>query len=320
VMMTSPPFSCLFLSSSSPTLPLLLFSSSPACRMKEYLSSYWAGKLKKPELPIVKEWKTKYLGLTEAVAKFRYLQLFRSLKTYGYTFYTVKEKRGTGAGKKKIKTLPVLLGINKDTIVRFDPDSRETLQTWPLNHLRRWNATPTSFTFDFGDYETEYYVVQTMEGEAMSQLIGGYIDLLLKMRQKGSAKTQENTGVVATEEMVGATVGAAAVAYSAGFGQPGFMPQVQQYYYQMMNTGKSLSLLLFSFLLSSLLLLLLLFQYPYARVLSSTCHRFHASSIPRADANGTYGYRSRNGTRRGSNAYDEHRFGFSFQCCYEHVE
>ena len=33
---------------------------------------------------------------------------------------------------------------------------------------------------DFGDYLESYYSVQTIEGEKISQLIAGYIDIILK--------------------------------------------------------------------------------------------------------------------------------------------
>ena len=33
---------------------------------------------------------------------------------------------------------------------------------------------------DFGDYSDSYYSVQTIEGEQISQLIAGYIDIILK--------------------------------------------------------------------------------------------------------------------------------------------
>lgn len=37
-----------------------------------------------------------------------------------------------------------------------------------------------SFAQDFGDYATAYYSVQTHEGQQISQLIAGYIDIILK--------------------------------------------------------------------------------------------------------------------------------------------
>jgi talin len=33
---------------------------------------------------------------------------------------------------------------------------------------------------DFGDYASAYYSVQTHEGQQISQLIAGYIDIILK--------------------------------------------------------------------------------------------------------------------------------------------
>lgn len=36
---------------------------------------------------------------------------------------------------------------------------------------------------DLGDYADSYYAVQTLEGEAIAQLISGYIDIILKKVQ-----------------------------------------------------------------------------------------------------------------------------------------
>ena len=40
------------------------------------------------------------------------------------------------------------------------------------------------FTLDFGDYQDQYYSVQTTEGEQIAALIAGYIDIILKRRQR----------------------------------------------------------------------------------------------------------------------------------------
>ena len=56
----------------------------------------------------------------------------------------------------------------------------QVLKTWPLTTVRRWAASPNSFTLDFGDYSESYYSVQTTEGETISQLIAGYIDIIIK--------------------------------------------------------------------------------------------------------------------------------------------
>ena len=64
---------------------------------------------------------------------------------------------------------------------------QKVIKEHPFKHLLRWAASPETFTLDFGTYEDEYVVVVTNEGDAISALIGGYIDLLLK-KQKGSTR------------------------------------------------------------------------------------------------------------------------------------
>jgi talin len=82
------------------------------------------------------------------------------------------------------KLVPRLLGVTKDSVLRLDEKTKEILKTWPLTTVRRWAASPNVFTLDFGDYQDQYYSVQTTEGEQISQLIAGYIDIILKRRQR----------------------------------------------------------------------------------------------------------------------------------------
>lgn len=118
------------------------------------------------------------IGMDELEAKVKYVQLARSLKTYGVTFFLVKEKM-----KGKNKLVPRLLGVTKDSVLRLDERTKEILKTWPLTTVKRWAASPNSFTLDFGDYSDSYYSVQTTEGEQISQLIAGYIDIILKRKK-----------------------------------------------------------------------------------------------------------------------------------------
>ncbi|KAK9743863.1 FERM central domain [Popillia japonica] len=97
----------------------------------------------------------KHLGLAELEAKVLYTKNARSLNTYGVTFFLVKEKM-----KGKNKLVPRLLGVNKDSVLRLDENTKEILKTWPLTSVKRW--------------------VQTTEGEQIQQIIGGYIDIILK--------------------------------------------------------------------------------------------------------------------------------------------
>ncbi|XP_067390905.1 talin-2 isoform X2 [Emydura macquarii macquarii] len=116
--------------------------------------------------------------MTEIEAKVKYVKLARSLRTYGVSFFLVKEKM-----KGKNKLVPRLLGITKDSVMRVDERTKEVLQEWPLTTVKRWAASPKSFTLDFGEYQESYYSVQTTEGEQISQLIAGYIDIILKKKQ-----------------------------------------------------------------------------------------------------------------------------------------
>ncbi|CAF4428005.1 unnamed protein product, partial [Adineta steineri] len=94
------------------------------------------------------------------------------------------------SGKNKL--VPRLLGVTKDSIIRVDERSKDFLEVWPLTHVKRWTASPNTFTLDFGDYASAYYSVQTHEGQQISQLIAGYIDIILK---KGSYFFYEITNI-----------------------------------------------------------------------------------------------------------------------------
>ncbi|NWZ31520.1 TLN1 protein, partial [Asarcornis scutulata] len=133
-------------------------------------------------------------NMSEIEAKVRYVKLARSLKTYGVSFFLVKEKM-----KGKNKLVPRLLGITKECVMRVDEKTKEVIQEWSLTNIKRWAASPKSFTLDFGDYQDGYYSVQTTEGEQIAQLIAGYIDIILK---KASAwkKSKDHFGLEGDEE------------------------------------------------------------------------------------------------------------------------
>ncbi|KAJ8935035.1 hypothetical protein NQ314_013060 [Rhamnusium bicolor] len=144
--------------------------------LKEFLPQSYT-KIKGVEKKIFLEHK-KFQGLGELDAKVKYTKNARSLTTYGVTFFLVKEKM-----KGKNKLVPRLLGVTKDSVLRLDEKTKEILQTWPLTTVRRWGASPNTFTLDFGDYSDQYYSVQTTEAEQIQQIIAGYIDIILKKKQ-----------------------------------------------------------------------------------------------------------------------------------------
>ena len=48
--------------------------------------------------------------------------------------------------KGKNKLVPRLLGINKESVLRVDEKTKQVLKVWPLTQVRRWAASPNSFT------------------------------------------------------------------------------------------------------------------------------------------------------------------------------
>ncbi|KAI9529792.1 Talin-2 [Dissostichus eleginoides] len=79
--------------------------------------------------------------MTEIEAKVKYVKLARSLMTYGVSFFLVKEKM-----KGKNKLVPRLLGITKESVMRVDEKTKDMVQDWPLTTVKRWAASPKSFT------------------------------------------------------------------------------------------------------------------------------------------------------------------------------
>ncbi len=67
------------------------------------------------------------MNMTEVNAKYRYVQLCRSLKTYGITYYRGKWRP---KGRKRMEDL--MLGITKENIICMDPISRLVLVSIPL--------------------------------------------------------------------------------------------------------------------------------------------------------------------------------------------
>ncbi|KAM7533362.1 hypothetical protein Aperf_G00000120428 [Anoplocephala perfoliata] len=171
---------------------------STSIDVKEHLPKEYC-KVKNIEKKIKDQYR-KLNGLSEKDAKVRYIQVCRSLPTYGITFFLIKEKL---PGKNKL--VPRLFGVSKESVMRVDENTKEVLQTWPLTRVRRWAATANLFTLDFGEYSPDgNYVMQTTEGEQISQLISGYIDIILRRKKKPDALLNEGgDSNIILEENVG---------------------------------------------------------------------------------------------------------------------
>lgn len=183
-------------------------------KLKDFVPTEYLKDKKSMEKRIIKEF-SKLKNINENNAKFRYVQLCRSLKTYGITFFRVEEQ----VKVKSSQTVERLLGITKDTVLRVDKDSKEIMQSWPMNTLRRWAAAPNSITLDFGDYSNSYYTVQTTEGEQISRLLAGYIDLIIKKRSDTSADIVDGNGEIAIAQESIRPARAAGVSINSSNGQ-----------------------------------------------------------------------------------------------------
>jgi len=149
-------------------------------------------KSKNMDKDIIKEYQ-KLINTNEINAKFKYIQLCRSLKTYGITFFEVKVKI-----KKKLTNQ--LLGVTRHAVMQMEPETKEVIKEFPLTHLKRWAPSATSISLDFGDYEDDYLTLATSEGDAISQLISGYIDIILKTRKDAARVIEDDEGESVEEE------------------------------------------------------------------------------------------------------------------------
>lgn len=48
--------------------------------------------------------------------------------------------------KSKNKLVLRLLGITKESVMRVDEKTKDVVQEWPLTTVKRWAASPKSFT------------------------------------------------------------------------------------------------------------------------------------------------------------------------------
>ena len=95
----------------------------------------------------------------------------RSLPAHSMTHFNVKV-----AGKAAV------LGISRDKVALR---SANGIRDFPLRSLVRWASRAMGIALDFG---AKKFLLQTDQGEAISQLLAGYFDLLLKglnLKKKG---------------------------------------------------------------------------------------------------------------------------------------
>eukprot|EP01111_Echinosteliopsis_oligospora_P010586 TRINITY_DN3335_c0_g1_i1.p1 TRINITY_DN3335_c0_g1~~TRINITY_DN3335_c0_g1_i1.p1 ORF type:complete len:927 (+),score=207.74 TRINITY_DN3335_c0_g1_i1:192-2972(+) len=138
----------------------------------------WGMPFQKVENMIYKEHRL-LRGIKEAYAKFRYVQLCRSLKTFGAIFFHVKQTK-TSHPMLSQAAQNLLIGFSRKCILILTAKTKKFLNEIPLTHLRRWgyNDRTNIFTFDFGDYEEGCICVFTYEGVAIMQYLADYVEFI----------------------------------------------------------------------------------------------------------------------------------------------
>jgi len=200
------------------------------------LAEFFAPQWQKKEMQslLFAQWKT-LVGMNEVNARFRYVQLCRSLKTYGMTVYLVKERV---PGKKKL--MDGLLCFTRDSIIRMEAETMRVIKEHPFKHLMRWAASPETFTLDFGAYEEGYVVVVSNEGEAISNLIAGYIDLMLKKQRDTGVVIEDDNGDLGQVTNVGRVGGMATTSVSTSNMGAGGSPSYAQGVEDCMGAAKAI--------------------------------------------------------------------------------
>ena len=103
---------------------------------------------------------------------------------------------------KGAKTQEKLLGVTSKSVIQVDPITKQVLKEYPLTSLKRWAPSSKSLTLDFGDYEDDYLSLGTTAGEEISQLLSGYIDIVLKARREAGRVIEDDEGQIAEEEVI----------------------------------------------------------------------------------------------------------------------
>ncbi|KAH3746014.1 actin binding protein [Pelomyxa schiedti] len=112
-------------------------------------------------------------GVEEVQAKFRYIQLARSLKTYGLTIFPIC-----------MNLKEFALGIKRDAIQIMNPETFEVIKGNHLNHIKRWGGTDRTCTLDFGEYDTQLMKFDSPCAKDINSLLAGYVDIALKARRE----------------------------------------------------------------------------------------------------------------------------------------
>lgn len=97
--------------------------------------------------------------------------------------------------KSKNKLVPRLLGITKESVMRVDEKTKDVVQEWPLTTVKRWAASPKSFTLVLKQHKhpqphrLAYHLQMDQIASGAAEIIAVVLKLCLSMcRISGSIR------------------------------------------------------------------------------------------------------------------------------------
>lgn len=153
------------------------------------------------EKDVLHQWK-EFGNMTAETARYRFMQVMQTLRTYGYNLYPVQVPDSS----KKGKSTTVVLGINDKKIVRMSEDCKAVIKDIEFTHLKKWTFDDTNIILDFGSHG-HLFSGATEKRKEISELIGGYIDIILKKMKVRSSGEEEEEETVAEETSIGSIRG-----------------------------------------------------------------------------------------------------------------
>ena len=101
--------------------------------------------------------------------------------------------------KGKSKLEPRLVGVTKDAFLSLDEKTTKIIRTWPLAQVKSWFSSQNVFTIDFGENHDCLYSAQTQEGDKISEVVAGYIDLI-RRDDTSSGETEDQNPIIQISE------------------------------------------------------------------------------------------------------------------------
>ena len=153
-------------------------------KIKEFVPEHY--QKKEIEKEIFARWKGMN-AMTPIDAKYKYLQLCMTLRSYGQNIYQGGiEPKGViqSEDPKKKKLTQTLMAFSPIEIKLMTLDHK-VLASEPYENLKSWKFSNETITFNFGKHNNgEVIVFYTSEGEDIFSLVQGYIEIITLKAQK----------------------------------------------------------------------------------------------------------------------------------------